>query len=735
MIRFRSAAAVACLVLGSVQAFGETGPDPRVEQLLARMTLEEKAGQLNMLSFVPMHEAIFAPVDKALKEGSVGAMFNTHGVDIARALQDKAAESRLGIPLILSLDVVHGYRTIFPTPLGQAASFDMAAIERSERIASKEAAADGVNMLLTPMLDVSRDARWGRVVEGPGESTWLASRIAEARVKGIQGSNLAAKDSTAACVKHFGANGALEGGRDYTAADISERAMRDTYLPPFKAAAEAGATCMMSAFNAPDGVPTVVNRRLLTEILREEWGFGGVVMSDFEAIMETTLHGVASDKAMAAKLAINAGDDLDMQSKAYVAELPRLVREGAVKESTVDDAVRRVLTLKSRMGLFDDPMRGLRGVPEKAPLAADHLLAAQDLAEKSFVLLKNERRVLPFPKSAKKLALIGPLGDSGADTLGPWAARGEPSEAITLKIGLERRLGADAEVAFTPGGSVDGSRDEEIEAAVETARRADVVVLALGERFNQSGEAASRAALGLPGDQLKLARAVLALGKPTVAVVFAGRPLVLTELADMAPAILYAWQPGTAGGTALARTLMGDVSPSGRLPMTLPRAVGQVPIFHDQRFTGRPATVPPKPFVTGYIDESHLPLYPFGHGLTYTDFNFAAPRVERATISGNEIQTVVVSVTNTGKRAGVAVPQLYVRPKIAGVARPIKEFRGYARVELKPGETREILIELKPEDFGHWTAGNRFEIPAGEIVVMTGQNADETTSASFTYRP
>lgn len=708
----------------------EPARDPQIEALLARMTLEEKAGQLNMVSFVPMHETKFDPIAKGLKDGTIGSLFNVHGLEVARELHRRAGESRLKIPLLTALDVVHGYRTIFPTPLAQAASFDMEAIRLSEEIASREAAADGVHLLLSPMLDVSRDARWGRVVEGPGESPWLASRIAEARVKGIDGDG---SDGLArSCVKHFGANGAVEGGRDYTAQDISERAMRETYLPPFRAAVDAGARCMMSAFNAPDGAPTVINRRLLKDILRGEWGFDGVVMSDFKAMHETVVHGVSADDRDAAQRAMAATADIDMQSEAYPVYLPALVREGKVPGEALDAAVRRVLTLKKQLGLFDDPLRGVRAVPA-AELKPEHLAASQDLAEKSFVLLKNEKRTLPFSPDAAKVALIGPLGDAPADTLGPWAGRGEPSETITLRMGLEKRLGADR-VSFTPGGTAAASRREEIEAAIETARRADVVVLALGERFDQSGEGASRAELGLPGDQTALATAVLALGKPTVAVVFAGRPLVLTDLAQTAPAILYAWQPGTMGGTALARMIFGDVSPSGRLPMTMPRFVGQVPVHHEQRMTGRPYD-PTDPYTSGYRDLSPEPLYPFGHGLAYSDFAYGAPTVAKGSLKAGETQVVTVRVTNAGKRAGTAVPQLYVRPKTAGAAQPAKVFRGYARVELAPGETRDVELSVKPEDFGHWTADARFEIPAGEIEVMTGPDAKDLKSARFDYRP
>jgi beta-glucosidase len=732
--RFRLPLVLTAVLFGCASVRAEPASDPRIEALLGRMTIEEKVGQLNMVSFVPTHEEKFAPIDRALGAGVVGAMFNVHGLETARGLQARAARSRLGIPLLLALDVVHGYRTIFPTPLAQAASFDMEAIRLSERIASAEAAADGVNLLLTPMLDVSRDARWGRIVEGPGESVHLAARIAEARVSGIQEGGLGSNRATAACVKHFGATGAVEGGRDYTAADLSDRAMRETYLPPFRAAVAAGAACMMSAFNAPDGAPTIANRRLLTEVLRAQWGFDGVVTSDFEAIQELVAHGHAADEADAARAAFDAGADIDMQSNAFIETLPSAVREGAVSERALDAAVRRVLTLKARLGLFDDSSRGVRAAPAEGPPPPQHLAAAQDLAEKSVVLLKNERRTLPVSADVKSVALIGPLGDSAADTLGPWAGRGEPSETVTLKMGLERRLGPGVEFAFTPGGSAAASRDDEIDAAVETARRAEMVVLALGERFDQSGEAASRADLGLPGDQAKLARAVLALGKPTVAVIFAGRPLVLTELAEAAPAILYAWQPGTMGGAALARVLMGDVAPSGRLPMTLPRSVGQVPIHHDMRPTGRPYD-PADPYTTGYRDSPYAPLYPFGHGLSYTDFAFGSPKPARSVLRLGEAQTVSVSVTNTGGRPGVAVAQLYVRPRVARVAQPLKQLRGFARVELAPGETRTVDLPLSPDDFGYWRDGDTFEIPAGAIEVMTGADAAETTSATFEYRP
>lgn len=728
----RTLAALAC----AVAMLHPAAASERVERLIREMTPEEKAGQLNFVSIVPVIEPAYEDVTARVREGRIGGLFNVYGAEQTRKLQEIAVgQTRLKIPLLLAMDVIHGYRTIFPTPLAQAASWDLAAIERAERVAAVESTAAGVNLIFTPMLDVSRDPRWGRVVEGAGESPWLVSRIAEARVRGVQGAaGLDARDAAAACAKHFGANGAVEGGRDYSASDLSERALRDVYLPPFQAAVRMGSACVMASFNAADGAPTVVDRRLLTGVLRDEWGFRGVVSSDFEAVEETVNHGVAADPADAAAQALLAGTDLDMESRAYVRALPDLVASGKVPQAAVDEAVRRVLTLKENLGLLDDPYRRSDATREKADTFTEaHRKAAQDMAEKSFVLLRNERDVLPFAADVKRVAVIGPLGDSGADTLGPWAARGEPSETLTLADGLKARLGPGAEVMATHGGSVEKSSGEEIAAAVETARRADAVVLAVGERFNQSGESASRSELGLPGDQEDLVRAVLAVGKPTATVVFAGRPLVLTSLAEAAPAILYAWQPGSMGGAALARVLMGDVAPEGRLPMTFPRAVGQIPIHHDMRPTGRPATTPAKPFTTGYADLSSKPLYPFGYGLAYTSFAYGAPQVDRASLDPDGAANVSVQVQNRGRRAGSTIVQLYVRPKVAATSQPLRALRGFVRVTLQPGERTTVTLPVGASDLASWRDG-RMELPAGPIDLMTGPDADQVQTATIDLR-
>lgn len=700
------------------------------------MTIAEKVGQLVLLS---SNRAVTGPyttpdVTGALERGELGGIFNTYDVAFTRQLQEVAVKgTRLGIPLLFGFDVLHGHRTIFPVPLGQAASFDLKAIEGAERIAGREAAAAGINWVFAPMLDVSRDPRWGRIVEGAGESPWLGAEIGAARVRGFQGERLDADDSVAACVKHFGANGAVESGRDYTAADVSERVLRETYLPPFKASVAAGVRCFMAAFNTYEGLPGIANRRLLTDILRKDWGFNGVVVSDFGAIEELTTHGVAADRGEAATRAINAGTDIEMQGEAFRRELPRLVAEGKVSMATLDAAVRRVLTFKEELGLFDRPFGRMDEARERATLFTPaHRQAALELAEKSLVLLKNAGDVLPFSPDVRRIAVIGPLGDDRADTMGPWAANGQPEDAITLAAGL-RQVMPKATVEVVSAGSVNGSSKAEREAAVAVARTADVVVLALGEKSTQSGEAASRSQLGLPGDQLALASAVLAADKPTAIVLFHGRPLALTPLAAEAPAILSAWFPGSMGGLAIARTLFGENEPRGRLPVTFPRSVGQIPIYHDHLPTGRPAVNPPRPYTASYLDESTEPLFPFGYGLSYTQFAFAPPRLASPTLQGGAKLEVAVDVTNIGKRAGTAMVQLYVNQPVAEISRPVKELRGFRHVALAPGETRTVTLSIDEKDLAYWHPDGRWATDARRFRVMTGANAADLQAAEFTF--
>lgn len=703
----------------------------RVEALLAAMTLEEKVGQLNLLSG---DHAITGPyitqdLERAITAGQVGGVYNAYGADYVRGLQRLAVErTRLGVPLLVGLDVIHGYRTIFPVPLGQAASFDAALIEAAERVAAREAAAGGVSWVFAPMVDVARDPRWGRTVEGSGESTWWGSRIAAARVRGLQGADLGALDSVAACPKHLAGYGAVEAGREYAGADLSERQLRETHLPPFRAAITAGARCVMVSFATMDGIPGTANRRLLSGVLRDEWGYGGFVLSDFGAIAELPVHGVAGDLAEAAEQAFRAGTDVDMQAGVFRASLPDLARAGRVPEPAIDAAVRRVLALKADLGLLDDPFARSDPAREAALLFRDeHRALALELAERSLVLLANNGAVLPFDAGrVRKLAVIGPLAGAGADTLGPWAGHGDPARALTLVDGLGQVLGQEVAIQHVRAGRIERTSEAEIAEAVAAAKGADAVVLALGERSTMTGEAASRASLGLPGDQAALARAVLAAGRPTAVVLLNGRPLTLTGLAAEAPAILEAWFPGSMGGLAIARVLFGKAEPGGRLPMTFPRSVGQIPIYHDMRATGRPASG--EHYTSRYIDERHDPLYPFGWGLTYTDFAFGAPRLDRAAMRDGEAVTVAVDITNTGARPGTALVQLYVRDIVASLSRPVRELRGVARLALAPGETATARLPLSTADLAFWRSDMSYAAEPGAFEIMTGPNAAETQS-------
>ncbi|WP_460448679.1 glycoside hydrolase family 3 N-terminal domain-containing protein [Alsobacter sp. SYSU BS001988] len=731
----------AALALAACAAVQSAQASPRVEELLSRMTLEEKVGQLNLVSGNHAVTGPFAPqsVRDAILKGQAGGLFNVYGAEYTRSLQAMAlTETRLGIPLLLGFDVLHGYRTILPIPLGQAASWDMEAIQAGERVSATEASAAGVNWIFAPMVDVTRDPRWGRVAEGSGESAWLGAQIAAARVHGLEGRSLSAPDSVASCVKHFAGNGATEAGRDYSALDLSERALREQQLPPFKAAVDADARCVMAAFNAVDGMPGVANERLLRDVLRREWGFRGIVVSDFGAIGELPVHGVAEDAFDASRIAFQAGTDMDMESRSYVGSLPLLVREGLVDGGQLDDSVRRILQLKEDLGLFDQPF-GRSDKKREAEVigSAQHKVVALALAEKSLVLLKNDRDVLPFAATAQSVAVIGPLGDAGADTLGPWAAHGDPDATITLKEGIAQVLGPSARVTALAAGSVERSTAADVAAAVRLAATADVVVLALGEHATQSGEAASRASLDLPGDQLALARAVLAVGKPTAVVLFNGRPLTIEDLDRDAPAILEAWFPGSEGGLAVARTLFGLNEPTGRLPISFPRSVGQIPIYHDHLPTGRPAAETYKPYTSAYIDLPSTPLYPFGYGLSYARFEMGEPRLDRLRMVGSQSVQVTVDVTNVGPRPGVAQAQLYVRHKVARLSRPVRELRGMGRVALQPGETGVISFTLKESDLAYWQPGGRFAAPdgGGPVEVHVGPHSGRTRMTVLEYRP
>ena len=703
--------------------------DAKVEALLAQMTLEEKLGQLQLLDN-PAAAADRAAALDLVRRGLVGGILNAHGARQVNELQRLAMqESRLKIPLLFGYDVVHGYRTIFPVPLGEASSWDPSLAEETARIAATEARAAGVNWTFAPMVDIARDARWGRIVEGAGEDPFLGAEMARARVRGFQGRALAAPDTVAACVKHFAAYGAAEAGRDYNTTDLSEWTLREVYLPPFKAAIDAGVETVMSAFNDLNGVPASANPFLLTDILRGEWKFAGFVVSDYTAVPELIAHGLAADEADAAAQALNAGLDMEMVSRLFNLHGVRLVRQGKVPLARIDEAVRRILRLKFRLGLFDRPY-----VDEtheaRLMLAPAHLDAARRAAARSLVLLKNQGDLLPLRKDLRAIAVIGPLADSQRDVLGPWHAAGRAEEAVTLLQGIRAKVGAKTELLYAKGCEIEGGTTDGIAEAVRIAKAADVAIVAVGESAEMSGEAASRTSLALPGHQLALVKAIQATGKPTVVVLMNGRPLAIEWVAENVPAILETWFAGIQAGYAIADVLFGDVNPGGKLPVTFPRTVGQAPLYYNHKNTGRPPQ-PNNKYTSKYIDAPWTPLFPFGHGLSYTQFRFSNLHLSRTRLSVNERLVVTVDVENTGQRAGDEVVQLYIRDVAASATRPVRELKGFARITLAAGERRTVHFELGPEHLGAHDRHMRFVVEPGEFRLYVGNSSAGGLEARF----
>ncbi len=679
----------------------------RIEALLAAMTLSEKVGQVVQRNLG--EENIPRELAAALREGRVGSILNAVGAELTNELQRVALEeSRLGIPLLVGRDVIHGFRTVFPIPLGQAATWDPEGVRAWARIAALEAAGAGVNWTFAPTVDIGRDPRWGRVAEGLGEDPYLASGLAAALVRGFQDHDLAAPGSIAACVKHFAGYGAVEAGRDYAAASIPEAELRDVHLPPFEAAIGAGAGAVMTAFTALNGVPATANDFLLRTVLREEWGFDGVVVSDWRSIPELVPHGVATDEADAAALAALAGVDMDMAGGAYAAHLERLVREGRVPEARLDAMVRAVLRMKARLGLFDDPYTDPSRFP--SPGCDRHLEAAREAATRSAVLLKNDG-VLPLDaRRLSRVAVIGPLADDGYEQLGTWVFDGDPGLSRTPLAALRAALEPGVRVDFVRAIETTRSLDTTgIPTAAEAAARADVAILFVGEESILSGEAHSRADIRLPGAQERLVRAVAGTGTPVAVVLMTGRPLALAAVADVVDALLCAWHPGTMGGPAIADLLLGRATPSGKLPATFPRMTGQVPLYYAHPNTGRPPRadgftpmeqLPPRApqhsagYVSFHLDAGAGPLFPFGHGLSYTRFEYADIRAEPAELTPDGRITISAEIRNAGERPGDEVVQLYVRDRVASVTRPVRELKGFRRVSLEPGERRRVSFEL-----------------------------------------
>ncbi len=707
-----------------------------VDALLAKMTLAEKLGQLNQPPGVNNNTgpSAMAGSEDQVRRGEIGSWLGTQGAELTCRLQRiSVEESRLGIPLLFAYDVIHGMRTIFPVPLGESSSFDPESAQESARIAAVEATAHGVHWTYAPMVDVARDPRWGRIVEGAGEDPYLGSVLAAARVRGFQGDDLAAPDTLLATAKHFVAYGAAQGGRDYDVADISERTLHEVYLPPFKAAIDAGAQSVMASFNEVAGVPMHAHKGLIEGLLRDRWRWDGVLVSDYTGVLELMQHGIAATREDAGRLALQAGVDVDMVSNIYLKDLPAAVTAGRVPMAEVDASVRRVLNAKYRLGLFDDPYRYCKdGARQEAmTLTPEHRAAARRIARRSMVLLENEGEVLPLSKSIGTLAVIGPLADEPWGMLGNWVGIGRPEDAVTPLQALRSAFDGRMRLVVAEGADINSQDASRIDAAVRAAREADAVVMFLGEHPEMSAEANNRSSLDLPGVQQQLALAVAATGKPVVAVLLNGRPLSIGALQGKVPAILEAWFPGVEGGNALVDVLFGDANPSGKLPVTFPRNVGQVPIYHAHRNTGRPPREGEK-YTSKYIDVPWTPLYPFGHGLSYTTFRYDAPRVAKAKLAhADPRQQVSVRVTNTGRRAGTEVVQLYLRDDVASVTRPVRELRGFRRVELQPGESRNVTFELGFDDLSMLDADMRRVLEPGTFTVFTGGSSAADRQATF----
>lgn len=724
--------------------------EQRIDELLTKMTLEEKVGQMNQyngfwdVTGPSPKEGNAATKYEHLRKGWVGSMLTVRGVKEVRAVQKIAVEeTRLGIPLIIGFDVIHGYKTLSPIPLAEAASWDMDAIKNSAKTAASEAAASGINWTFGPNVDISRDARWGRVMEGAGEDPFLGSQIAIARVKGFQGDDLSNPLTIAACAKHFAAYGFAEAGRDYNTVDIGNATLYNTVLPPFKAANDAGVRTYMNSFNILNGVPATGNSFLQRDILKGKWGFDGFVITDWASIREMIAHGFAEDGAEASEKAVKAGADMDMESHLYVYELVKLVEEGKVDESLIDDAVRRILRVKFELGLFDDPYRYCDEKREKETIysKANHE-AVLDMAKKSIVLLKNEGNLLPLKKKGQKIALIGSLANDKTSPLGSWRIASDDNTAVSVLEGMQQykgntlvyEKGADLTIGKTTflDELVFNTTDRSgFEAAKKAAKEADVVVMVLGEHGFQSGEGRSRTSLDLPGLQQELLEEIYKVNPNIVLVLNNGRPLALPWAAENIPTIVEAWHLGTETGNAVAQVLYGDYNPSGKLPMSFPRNVGQVPIYYNQHSTGRPTNSDNNVFWSHYSDVEKTPLFAFGHGLSYTTFKYGTVKLDKKTFAKGEPVKVSVEVTNTGDYDGKEVVQLYIRDIAASLSRPVKELKGFELVPLKKGETKTVTFTLTNKELGFFNNEGEYLVEPGTFKVFVGTSSADNQETEF----
>ncbi|MBC6605408.1 beta-glucosidase BglX [Hymenobacter sp. BT188] len=727
-----------------------------VEALMKKMTLDEKIGQLNLVSvgFDVTGPVVSKDVDANIRKGNVGAVLNTYTPVAARKLQELAVkESRLKIPLILGYDVIHGHRTIFPIPLGMAASWDLAAMERSARIAAEEAAADGINWVYSPMVDIARDPRWGRIAEGAGEDPYLGSQIARVMVRGYQGTDndMSKPTNVMACLKHFALYGAAEAGRDYNTTDMSLVRMYNEYLPPYKAAIEAGVGSVMTSFNDINGTPATGNKWLMTDLLRTQWGFNGFVATDYTAINEMTAHGMGNDTQVSA-LALNAGTDQDMVGEIFLKNLAKNLKDGTVKQEQIDLACRRVLEAKYKLGLFQDPYRSVTEKRAKATMMKKEFIAdARSISRKSMVLLKNDKNTLPLKKTGT-IALIGPLANRQRDMIGSWSGAGDWKQAVSLEQGI-KNVASGVKIVYAHGANItdDAQMIERLNAhggelnidkrtpeamiqeAVEAAQSADVIVAAVGESQGMTGEAASRADISIPAPQMELLKALKKTGKPLILVLMNGRPMALSWENQNADAILETWFSGTQGGNAIADVLFGDYNPSGKITATFPQVVGQVPLYYNHKSTGRPFNGTDKldKYKSRYLDVSNDPLYPFGYGLSYTTFSYSKPELSKTTIKQNEPLEVRVTVRNTGNVDGEETAQFYIRDMVGSITRPVKELKGFQKVTLKKGESKTLTFRLTPDDLKFYNNDLKFVSEPGDFQVFVGGNSRDVQEAAF----
>jgi len=736
------------------QNSNETKMDNFINALMKKMTLNEKIGQLNLVTpgGAVTGSVVSKDVDTKIRNGQVGGLFGITGPDKIRRAQEIAVKnSRLHIPLIFGLDVIHGHRTIFPIPLGLSASWDTSLIKRSARIAANEATADGLNWVFSPMVDIARDPRWGRIAEGSGEDAFLGSQIAKAMVDGYQ-ENYLSKDSTVmACVKHYALYGASEAGRDYNTVDMSKVRMYNEYLPPYKAAVDAGVGSVMSSFNTVDGIPASANRFLLTDVLRKQWGFRGLVVSDYTSISEMINHGLGDLQTVSAK-SLNAGMDMDMVSEGFLTTLEESLKQGKVSLKTIDEACRKVLEAKYKLGLFDDPYRYCNEEKFKTELMSEaNLKAAREIAERCFVLLKNDNNLLPLKKSGT-IALIGPLADNKRNMLGTWSVSGDPQKSVTIMQGIKNVAGNDVNILYAKGANisedtmlikrvnvfgteidVDSRTPEEmINEAVETANKADVVVAVLGEAADMTGESSSMTHIGLQLSQENLLKALVKTGKPVVLVLMNGRPMTLTWEDAHVPAILDTWFGGTEAGNAVADVLFGNYNPSGKLTASFPRNVGQIPVYYNHLNTGRPFHPGDSPkFKSDYLDVANTPLYPFGYGLSYTTFSYSDISLSNKILKAGGKITASVNVTNTGTRKGKETVQLYTRQLVGSIARPVKELKGFQQIILEPGETKKVTFLISVDDLKFYNSDLKYVYEPGPFKLFIGTNSADVKEADF----